>query len=706
MHYKCLRFIAKVFFLTTMFLGANNLFAQKEHNIWYFGGFAGLNFNSGSPVVLVNGKLNSIEACASVADAYGSLLFYTNGITVWNKKHEVMINGNNLGGEESSMETVVAKCPDKEDIYFIFTAKTNGGEFEYSTIDLSKNAGLGEVTNKSQFLLTFATEKIELIKHANGKDIWLIAHEANNNTFVTWLITANGVPTTPTSSTYIGTLHKGSIDSPVGYLRASPNGKTLALAGIDENGGFVETFSFDTSTGFINNVQTLRGFSPKTVPYGIEFSPDNKLLYISEYHTTVFGNLYQVKLPFTNGQVTDKGIVLAFGTNLSALKMGPDNKIYFAQREQRYLHVINNPDVEGTGCNFAANAVFLNQRKVYSGLPGTYITTNNGLNFSTTGKCLGSPTSFNLISGTANFDSITWDFGDPASGADNVSNQRNPSHQFSQPGTYTVKVTTLYNGIINTETKQIDIVASPDGALRDVAADKPILCDEGVVNITAHGATGAGVYNWYDASQNFIVANSGLYQTPVLTASTSFYVAISNGGCEGERVRIDIKYAKATAHITASNTIINPGEAVVLTANDAQLYQWSSPTAFLTATDTKTVTSTPAVNATYKLVVTNADGCTAETTVEIIVRSDIKIPNTFTPNADGINDYWVIKNMDVLDNLTQVFNRNGSLVYSMKNYKNSWNGTRNGKPLPAGTYYYIITLYDRTVLSGNVTILR
>jgi gliding motility-associated-like protein len=689
-----------------MLLCINRSFAQKSNNIWYFGEYAGLDFNQGAPVSLTNGQLSAIEACASVADNNGNILFYTDGITVWNKQNAIMLNGSGLSGEVSATQTLIVQKPGSDDIYYIFSTKTNNGELDYSTVDITKDGGLGEITQKNEFLLTFSTEKIAAVRHANGKDIWLIAHEANNNTFVTWLITANGVPTTPSSSTSIGTLNKGDLTSGIGYLKASPDGKTLALASYDENEGFVETFSFDTSLGYMSNAHTLRGFTSNTNPYGIEFSPDGKLLYITEYQISVGCKLYQVKLPFTNGQVSDKGIVLSISAGYGALQLAPDDKIYFAQREQRYLHVINNPDVEGTGCNFAANAVFLNQRKVYSGLPGTYITTNNGLNFSTTGKCLGSPTSFNLISGTANFDSITWDFGDPASGADNVSNQRNPSHQFSQPGTYTVKVTTLYNGIINTETKQIDIVASPDGALRDVAADKPILCDEGVVNITAHGATGAGVYNWYDASQNFIVANSGLYQTPVLTASTSFYVAISNGGCEGERVRIDIKYAKATAHITASNTIINPGEAVVLTANDAQLYQWSSPTAFLTATDTKTVTSTPAVNATYKLVVTNADGCTAETTVEIIVRSDIKIPNTFTPNADGINDYWVIKNMDVLDNLTQVFNRNGSLVYSMKNYKNSWNGTRNGKPLPAGTYYYIITLYDRTVLSGNVTILR
>lgn len=689
-----------------MLLGGNRSFSQKGNNIWYFGEYAGLDFNQGPPVALTNGQLHTIEACASVADDNGSLLFYTDGMTVWNKQHAVMLNGSGLGGEPSATQTIIVQKPGNDNVYYIFCTKINDGQLNYSTVDITKGGGLGEVTQKNQFLLTFSTEKVTAVRHANGKDIWFIAHEANNNFFVTWLITANGVPTTPTSSTSIGTLNNGSSTSGIGYLKASTDGKTLALASYDGNGGFVETFSFDTSLGYMSNVHTLRGFTPGTNPYGIEFSPDGKLLYISEYQISVGCNLYQVKLPFTNGQISDKGIVLSTAVGYGALQLAPDNKIYLSQIDQNYLHVINSPNTDGPGCNFVAEAVYLNGKKAKLGLPPAYVTTSTGITFNTAGICFGEAASFNLVTAIGNFDNIKWDFGDPASGANNISDQRNPSHLFTQPGTYVVKLVTLYRGITNTETKQIDIFASPNGALHDVVADKLTLCDDGIVNITAQGATGAEVYNWYDASQNFIVANNGLYQTPVLTAGTSFYVAISNGGCEGERKRIDIKYAKATANITASNTIINPGEAVVLTANDAQSYQWSSPSAYLSATDTKTVTSTPTVNATYKLVVTNADGCTAETTVKIIVRSDIKIPNTFTPNADGVNDYWVIKNIDVLDNFTQVFNRNGSLVYSMRNYKNNWNGTRNGKPLPVGTYYYIITLYDRTVLSGNVTILR
>ena len=67
--------------------------SQKEVNIWYFGEYAGIDFNSGSPVALTNSAMSQYEGCATISDANGNLLFYTNGMTVWNRNHEVMENG-------------------------------------------------------------------------------------------------------------------------------------------------------------------------------------------------------------------------------------------------------------------------------------------------------------------------------------------------------------------------------------------------------------------------------------------------------------------------------------------------------------------------------------------------------------------------------------------------------------------------------------
>ena len=83
------------------------------------------------------------------------------------------------------------------------------------------------------------------------------------------------------------------------------------------------------------------------------------------------------------------------------------------------------------------------------------------------------------------------------------------------------------------------------------------------------------------------------------------------------------------------------------------------------------------------------------------------IPNTFTPNADGINDYWNIRGLETYPNATvNIFNRYGKNVFGSVGYAKPFDGTTNGKQLPVGVYYYIIKLKPGDVLSGYVTILR
>jgi len=83
------------------------------------------------------------------------------------------------------------------------------------------------------------------------------------------------------------------------------------------------------------------------------------------------------------------------------------------------------------------------------------------------------------------------------------------------------------------------------------------------------------------------------------------------------------------------------------------------------------------------------------------------IPNIFTPNGDGANDYWIIANLgDYAGAAVQVFNRYGSKVWQQTDVR-PWDGTWQGKPIPSGTYYYIIDLKNGTrPLSGSITLVR
>src|SRR5437764_1215512 len=118
----------KKILLIYLFLICTASFAQKEANNWYFGRNAGVTFNGGAPVAVTNGQLNTLEGCASISDANGNLLFYTDGIKVWNKNHVVMTNGTGLRGDPSSTQSgIIVPKPGSSTIYYIFTVDMQGG---------------------------------------------------------------------------------------------------------------------------------------------------------------------------------------------------------------------------------------------------------------------------------------------------------------------------------------------------------------------------------------------------------------------------------------------------------------------------------------------------------------------------------------------------------------------------------------------------
>ena len=90
------------------------------------------------------------------------------------------------------------------------------------------------------------------------------------------------------------------------------------------------------------------------------------------------------------------------------------------------------------------------------------------------------------------------------------------------------------------------------------------------------------------------------------------------------------------------------------------------------------------------------------------------VKNVFSPNGDGVNETWVIE--DLLDNPfneVRVFAQGGRLLYSQTNYQNDWDGTFKGDPIPDGTYYYEITVFENgqstvpaRVIKGFLTIIR
>ncbi|MFD2873808.1 PKD-like domain-containing protein [Mucilaginibacter ximonensis] len=144
------------------------------------------------------------------------------------------------------------------------------------------------------------------------------------------------------------------------------------------------------------------------------------------------------------------------------------------------------------------------------------------------------------------------------------------------------------------------------------------------------------------------------------------------------------------------------------TVSDAKVtYKWT-PAVDLDNAAIKNPTVTGTIDRTYLLTVTDSLGCTASDSVTVKVAPKIVISNTFTPNGDGVNDYWDIPGLTAYAGVTvDVFDRNGQKVFHSIGYGTPWDGTYNGQPLPFGTYYYIVdTKIIKPVFAGFVTIIR
>ena len=344
-------FMRKLGFIISLFISSIfSMSAQNEGNIWYFGENAGLDFNSGSPVALTNGMLNTFEGCATISDNNGDLLFYTDGMTVYNKDHTIMPNGLGLLGHSSSTQSsIIVKKPASSTIYYIFTVDGmtgNGGGLNYSEVDMTLDGGLGDINaNKNINLIPFTCEKVTAVIHQNGFDFWIISPELNTNIIYSFLLTSSGLNLPPIQTNAVS-----PVDG-VGYLRGSADGERLAIVNslVSHN---VELYEFDNSTGILIFQLMIPG---NNGPYGVEFSPNSSVLYISDWGNAA---VWQYNLLAGSSQdVIDSELHLGSGGLGGALQLAPDNKIYQAIGGAATLPAINNPDIIGLGCNYNINGI-------------------------------------------------------------------------------------------------------------------------------------------------------------------------------------------------------------------------------------------------------------------------------------------------------------------------------------------------------------
>lgn len=441
-----MRKISCIVFILTMLVS----YSQGEANIWYFGYNAGLDFNSGTPVALTDGQLYTEEGCATISNAQGELLFYTDGITVYNRHHQIMVNGMGLLGHSSSAQsaTVVPK-PGSSNLYYIFTTDNehdpNG--FRYSVVDMSLDNGNGAITadEKNILIYTPTIENLGITKHANGIDYWIITHGWDGNNFITYLLTSSGLSNAPVI-TNIGLPVTGSGFKAAGTIKVSPSGSKVAFTSVSD---FAQLFDFDNSTGTLSNEITLILESGEL--YGAAFSPDESVLYISNS----INKIHQFDLNASDIPNSRVFIFNSSGHYPGQMQIGKDNKIYVAFLNRTYLAVINNPNVVGIDCDFVLNGVSLNGRTSRTGLPSFNQSFFFTPSIQLSSACEGESTDFTFSTNQTVLSAV-WNFGDGA-----ISSEISPTHTYSTAGNYTVSVTVTTPFGTGTNTREITIFPKP-----------------------------------------------------------------------------------------------------------------------------------------------------------------------------------------------------------------------------------------------------
>lgn len=357
---------------------------QGEASNWYFGNQAGIRFNNDGTVTAVNnGRLNTTEGCATISDASGNLLFYTDGITVHDRNHSIMPNGTGLYGDPSSTQSaIIVPKPEDPNVFYIFTVDTSTGQdpdrgLNYSVVDMSLNGGNGEVIQKNINLLIDCTEKITaVIKDCFDKSIWVLTlatedgNPGNYNTYHAFEVNTSGVVTTSVKSTFPTLV----VNDHRGYLKLSSDGTKMASANMSSG---LYLYNFDAQNGIVSNQTTLNISSPNYAAYGIEFSPSNQYLYVHASNDNFNGphSSSLVQFDVTSGSINGSKVIIDTNSIYrGALQQGSNGKIYRTiansyQQGTQYLGVINNPDAQGVAANYQHNAVYLGSGIAMQGLP-------------------------------------------------------------------------------------------------------------------------------------------------------------------------------------------------------------------------------------------------------------------------------------------------------------------------------------------------
>ena len=561
-------------------------FSQHEFDNWYFGWHAGMTFINGAPVFLAGNPISSSQgnAYASVSDSAGTLLFFSNGLKVYNRNKVVMPNGAGLLGGEVDCQVMAVQDISNHNLYYLFTVGHMDYQSDpdkvlcYSVIDMQLDGGKGNIVSGMKNIPLPMGDSAQIglyaTRHQNNRDAWVVVLRRGVpiKQYLSFLINSSGVSHTPVVST--STL-KNDYSSQTGggaarHIRISSDGKYLFCTD-----SLTELCLFNTSTGVVTPKFRFWPGPGNKHDDDAEFSIDSRYVYFTTASIPPdypFRTVVQYDMINTDSSAFMNSQRVIGDTCGVFLQMAPDGKIYVTS-ENAYtpLHRINNPSDSGISCNFQKWAFDLLGNPHWHGLPQFLQRYKAYLHYSSP-QCQNDSIRFSNDIWPPP-DSIHWDFGDPASGTANYSNLLEPSHLFSGPGTFTVEMWVRHiDKRTDTAWAVINILPSPNPQL----GNDTTVCSGDSATFDA-GSCATCTYQWRNLLTGLPV---GTNQTYTATVSGVYEVAVTDANdCTGrDTVQFTVTPIPVVTNSPLSKTICS-GEStnIVLTSNVTNVnFHWTA----------------------------------------------------------------------------------------------------------------------------------
>ena len=357
---------------------------QGFNNLWMGGyyedpdpwlGGVDLEFFDGDLMVsTVDRSMSYFRTNANMTSASGGLLLSSNGASVGNAMGNTMLNGNGLNpswytseyprGLHIAAANLILPWPGHAGKYFLIHGTLDepvssvAYKLYLTVVDTALDDGLGGVTEKNTVLIedTLVIGRLAAVRHANGRDWWVLCHKAFSDLYYRLLVSPAGVAVDGTQA--IGRVRSHAM----GQSGFSPDGSKYAYYRGGPSG--LELFHFDRCTGLLSDPEFAE------VPYiilggiGMAFSPSGRYIYATRAESVYQLDTEAPDLQASMVHLADWDSTYSpfppFATMFDMAQLAPDGKVYISTGNSTFhLHVIHNPDAPGLACNLEQHGVEL-----------------------------------------------------------------------------------------------------------------------------------------------------------------------------------------------------------------------------------------------------------------------------------------------------------------------------------------------------------